>query len=219
MDKIIIYGSGNHARVVAYNIKEQGKYSIAAFVTTDNTDDTHFDGIPLFAGYRNFDDEMTEHVSKVFGTNLFAIGFGAMKYRKDVYSFLIANGWDAPNIIHPSAVVSPNAKIGGGVLIEAGCLITPNPIIGCNVVINTGSQVNHDNVIEDHVYFASGVITSGSIVVGENTLIDDGVIISMDRKVGKNCIIGAGSVVTKDVPDNVIAYGNPCRIIRENSLF
>jgi acetyltransferase-like isoleucine patch superfamily enzyme len=35
-------------------------------------------------------------------------------------------------------------------------------------------------------------------------------------KIGKNCVIGAGSIVTKDIPDDVIAYGSPCKIIREN---
>jgi acetyltransferase-like isoleucine patch superfamily enzyme len=35
-------------------------------------------------------------------------------------------------------------------------------------------------------------------------------------KIGKNTIIGAGSVVTKDIPDNVIAYGSPCKIIKDN---
>ena len=33
--------------------------------------------------------------------------------------------------------------------------------------------------------------------------------------IGKNAIIGAGSVVTKDIPENVIAVGNPCRVLRE----
>jgi acetyltransferase-like isoleucine patch superfamily enzyme len=35
-------------------------------------------------------------------------------------------------------------------------------------------------------------------------------------KIGKNTIIGAGSLVTKDIPDNVVAYGSPCKIIKEN---
>jgi acetyltransferase-like isoleucine patch superfamily enzyme len=35
-------------------------------------------------------------------------------------------------------------------------------------------------------------------------------------KIGKNVIIGAGSLVTKDIPDNVVAYGNPCKIVRKN---
>ena len=43
-----------------------------------------------------------------------------------------------------------------------------------------------------------------------NYIIIDGI------KIGRNSVIGAGSVVTKDIPDNVVAYGNPCKIIREN---
>ena len=35
-------------------------------------------------------------------------------------------------------------------------------------------------------------------------------------KIGKNVIIGAGSLVTKDIPDDVVAYGNPCKIVRKN---
>ena len=34
--------------------------------------------------------------------------------------------------------------------------------------------------------------------------------------IGDNVVIGAGSIVTKDIPSNMVAYGNPCRVIREN---
>ena len=214
--KILVIGGGKHAIVVAYNLIEQAKYEIAAFVTTDCTTQSSFLGYPLISSYKNFDVEATDELRDKFATSLFHVGFGAMSYRKKVYDFFVSQGWTAVNIIHPSAVVAPATQLGNGILIEAGCLITPNPVIGNNVVINTGSQVNHDNIIHDHAYLASGVITSGTIEIGEQTLIDDGVIIAMNRKVGSNCIIGAGSVVTKDIPSGVIAYGNPCRVIREN---
>ena len=68
------------------------------------------------------------------------------------------------------------------------------------------------------MYIASGVVLSGGVEIGDNTLIDDGVIVTLGKKIGDNCIIGAGSVVTKDIPDGVVAYGNPCRIIRDNHL-
>ena len=101
-------------------------------------------------------------------------------------------------------------------MIECGCLITPNPTIGNNVVVNTGSQVNHDNIVEDHVYIASGVILSGGVKIGENTLLDDGVIVTLGKKIGKNSLIGAGAVVTKNLEDNIVAYGNPAKVIRLN---
>lgn len=54
------------------------------------------------------------------------------------------------------------------------------------------------------------------VTIGNNVWIGGGVIILPGVTIGDNVVIGAGSVVTKDIPGNVIAYGNPCRVVREN---
>lgn len=53
------------------------------------------------------------------------------------------------------------------------------------------------------------------IKVGDNVWIGGGAIILPGVTIGENSVIGAGSVVTKDIPDNVVAAGNPCKVIRE----
>ena len=53
------------------------------------------------------------------------------------------------------------------------------------------------------------------VYIGENVWIGAGVIIVPGVRIGKNSVIGAGSIVTKDVPENVVAVGNPCRVLRE----
>ena len=216
MEKVILVGSGQHCNVVIYNLKCQNKYDIACICDMDSSKaGSTIDGIAVEHLERDSIESM-KRITEKYKTNLFIISFGAMKYRKNVFNFLVENGWKAINVIHPDAVVSATAKLGKGVLIEAGCLVTPSPVIGDNVVVNTGSQVNHDNIVEDHVYIASGVLLSGGVTIGENSLIDDGVIITLGRKVGSNSLIGAGAVVTKDTPDNVVAFGSPCKVIREN---
>lgn len=214
-EKIVIIGAGQHARVVLYNVEEQNKYEVIGFLDSDdNRIGKVFEGKEILGNYQK---ENLKEFSKKIGTNKFFIGFGNMKYRKKVFEYFINNGWEAVNIIHPNAVVSKNARLGKGILIECGCLVTPNPVIGDNVVVNTGSQVNHDNIIENNVYIASGVILSGGIKIGENTLLDDGVIVTLGCSVGKNSLIGAGAVVTKNIPNEVVAYGSPCKVIRENN--
>ncbi|CEO21041.1 sugar O-acetyltransferase [Paeniclostridium sordellii] len=52
--------------------------------------------------------------------------------------------------------------------------------------------------------------------IGNNVWIGGGAIIMPGVTIGDNVVIGAGSVVTKDIPSNKIAYGNPCRVIRDN---
>ena len=216
MEKVVIIGSGQHCHVVLYNMRAQGIYEAVCILDSDvRLAHTCVNGI-MVEHYQNFDAQRLKELREKYGTNKFFIGFGAMKYRQKVFDFFIEEGWEAVNIIHPDAVVSSTAQLGKGVLIECGCLITPSPIIGNNVVVNTGSQVNHDNVVEDHVYIASGVVLSGGVTIGANTLLDDGVIVTLGHRVGKNCIVGAGAVVTKDLPDNVVAYGAPCRVVRAN---
>lgn len=209
-EKIILVGGGQHARVVLYNIREQGKYEVAAILDSDKDKvGLQFEGIDIVGTYEDL-----EWVKESLGVKKFFIGFGDMKYRKQVFDMFVLSGFEPVNIIHPDAVVSRDAKLGKGILIECGCLVTPNPIIGDNVVINTGSQVNHDNIIEDNVYIASGVILSGGVTICENTLIDDGVVVALGKNVGSNSIVGAGAIVTKNIPGNSVAYGNPAKVIR-----
>lgn len=54
-----------------------------------------------------------------------------------------------------------------------------------------------------------------SVKIGKNCWIGAGAIIVPGITIGDNVVIGAGSVVTKDIPDNVIAVGNPCRVLRK----
>lgn len=98
-----------------------------------------------------------------------------------------------------------------------------------NCVILDGAQV----IFGDNVFIAPncGFYTAGHpldvqqrnigleyaypIRVGNNVWIGAGVTVLPGVTIGNNCVIGAGSVVTKDIPDGVLAVGNPCRIIRK----
>ena len=51
--------------------------------------------------------------------------------------------------------------------------------------------------------------------IGENSWIGAGVVIMPGITIGKNTVIGAGSIVTRDIPDNVVAVGDPCKVLRE----
>lgn len=218
--KLILIGAGQHCNVVLYNLSQQNKYEVGCILDiNENLWGSYISGIYIEPGYSDFNPQFLEYIKNKYNTNKFFISLGSMKLRSQLFDFFIKHGWTSVNIIHPDAIVSLDAKLGKGILIECGCLITPQPIIGNNVVINTGSQVNHDNVIEDHVYIASGVILSGGVRIGRNTLLDDGVIVTLGKSVGQNCIIGAGSIVTKDIEDNSIGYGSPCKIVRENTKY
>lgn len=83
-------------------------------------------------------------------------------------------------------------------------------MIGPNVTIATA---NHPFDIEQR---RKGLQYNRDVYIGENVWIGAGAIIVPGVHIGKNTVIGAGSIVTRDIPENVLAVGNPCRVIREN---
>jgi len=84
-------------------------------------------------------------------------------------------------------------------------------MIGPNVTIATA---NHPI---DPKLRAQGLQYNKDVYIGENVWIGANAVIVPGVHIGKNTVIGAGSVVTKDIPDNVVAVGNPCKVLREIS--
>lgn len=99
-------------------------------------------------------------------------------------------------------------------------IIGDNALIAPNVQIYTAyhptNAVDRFGVPKPDGSFEFCKTQTAPVVIGNNVWIGGGVIILPGVTIGDNVVIGAGSVVTKDIPDNVIAYGNPCRIVRAN---
>ena len=118
------------------------------------------------------------------------------------------------SIIHDGLDISYTSKLGRGVLINSKVSIAAHTTIGDFVSINRHVSIGHHTNIEDYCSINPGTNIAGNVTIGEGTTIGMGTNILHTVKIGKNTIIGAGSVVTKDIPDNVIAYGSPCKVIR-----
>lgn len=110
-----------------------------------------------------------------------------------------------------------NIKIGENFYSNHGCIILDvNEVkIGNNVLLAPGVKISTATHPIDPVERAAGKEYALPIEIEDNVWIGAGVIILPGVKIGANTVIGAGSVVTKDIPENVVAVGNPCRVIRK----
>jgi sugar O-acyltransferase (sialic acid O-acetyltransferase NeuD family) len=120
------------------------------------------------------------------------------------------------NIIHIGLDLSYTSTLGRGILINSKVSIAAHTTLGDFVSINRNVSIGHHTIINDYCSINPGVNIAGNVTVGEGTTIGMGTNVLHEVKIGKNVIIGAGSVVNKDIPDNVVAYGSPCKIVREN---
>ena len=87
--------------------------------------------------------------------------------------------------------------------------IGDNVLFGPNVSLYTAGHPLHP--VSRNSAYEYGI----SITIGDNVWLGGNVVVTPGVHIGNNVVIGAGSVVTKDIPDNMVAAGNPCRVIRE----
>ncbi|EOU1472340.1 sugar O-acetyltransferase [Clostridium perfringens] len=84
-----------------------------------------------------------------------------------------------------------------------------NVMFGPNVTVSAGTHPIHPELRSKQAQYNIPIHIGNNVWIGANSVILPGV------NIGDNSVIGAGSIVTKDIPSNVIAVGNPCRVLRE----
>jgi sugar O-acyltransferase (sialic acid O-acetyltransferase NeuD family) len=120
------------------------------------------------------------------------------------------------SVISPDAFVSDAAEIADGVIVAPHCSIQATSSIGRNVAVNTMSIVGHHVVVEENCVISSMVNLGGAVRVGKCSYLGMGALVKERLQIGHSSIVGMGSVVHSDVPDEVIALGNPARVARRN---
>ncbi|MFV0395414.1 MAG: sugar O-acetyltransferase [Coprobacillaceae bacterium] len=111
-----------------------------------------------------------------------------------------------------------NIYLGKDVMLNYGCVlldvcpitIGDHSLIGPYTQLYTACHSLDANERKKNMDFGKPITIGDNVWIGGNCIILPGITI------GDNTVIGAGSIVTKDIPSNVIALGNPCKVIKDN---
>ncbi|MBQ8538571.1 MAG: sugar O-acetyltransferase [Ruminococcus sp.] len=108
-------------------------------------------------------------------------------------------------------------EIGTGSFLNYDCIILDacKVKIGDHVLIGPRTCIYSATHPVDAVVRTAGYDISRPVTICDNVWLGGNVVVNPGVTVGEGSVIGSGSVITKDIPKNVIAAGNPCRVIRE----
>lgn len=205
---VILLGAGGHARVLIDALRCVG----ARILGCTCSEAVPPEGLPKGVAFLGDDEAVREHSSgAVYLVN--ALGTVASTARRSaLYARFKAEGYRFAQVIHPSAVIASDVRLGEGVQIMAGAVVQPGVRIGEDSLVNTGACVDHDCEIGAHVHIAPGATLSGAVSVGDGAHIGTGATIIQGITIGGGSLVAAGATVIEPVPDHVTVVGLPARV-------
>lgn len=215
-ERFIVWGGRGQAKVLLEIITWHLNSEVVAFFENDKAVVSPLPGVPIYYGLQGYRDWLESCSEKSNVSGIAAIGGGNGRTRIEFMAMFEKDGLQTRSLVHPTASILSGAIIGSNCQILAHAVVGIDVVLGSACIVNTKASVDHECRIADGVHIAPGVTLCGEVSVGEYSFIGAGSVLLPRVTVGSNVIVGAGTVVTRDIPDNVVVYGNPVRIIREN---
>ena len=211
IENLIVIGGGLHAGVCTDIIEKTKKHKIVGIIDSIAEVESSLFGYKVIGRQEELISLCKKHM---VDAGVVAIGDNySRKLVRDIIVSLLPE-FKFVNIIHPNVTIGRKTELGTGIVIMSGVIIGPECIIEDFCILNTGAQLEHNSFMGEYSHLSAGSITGGKVRIGKFSAITLGVILVDRITIGENTVVGSGSLVLCDLPDNVLAYGNPAKIIR-----
>lgn len=209
MTEYILIGDSGHGKVVEDCINASGSQVVAKL---DDKYEFVFQKGSYLQGPLSTIKQVLKDDRKVI------ISIGNNIVREKIVERLQLKEKDYGVVIHPSAIISPTAKIGFGTVVMPKAVVNADSIIGDYVILNTGSIVEHDCQVHNYVHISPNAVLTGGVKVCEGTHVGANSVVNPLVKIGKWSIVGSGSVVIRNITDYVTAVGVPAKVIKKEGF-
>lgn len=200
MKKVIIIGTGGHAAelrdyINLHNIaRPADSLEVIGFIDDDRQGYDHYQFSEPFLG------GIKDH--KIREDAVYLMGIADLNFRKQFVEQFKKEGAIFIGLIHPTALISPSAEIGEGVVISHNASLGPKVKIGDFNMLNSRCTIGHDTVIGNYNFISPQVALSGYTKVGDGNLIGTNACTIPHISIGSHNKIAAGMIVYKPVGDN-----------------
>lgn len=185
---LIIIGARAMGRETCAYAQEMG-LSVKGFL------DSKADALAGFPGYPPVLAAVEDY--QVANEDVFVCALGDPEYKQRYVDIIVAKGGRFVSVIHPTAYLGRNVKIGDGSIICPNATITNDTILGEHVILNVGASINHDNRIGAFSTICPGCRLAGRVTIGKYVFIGTGALLIPDVSLGDNVYVAAGATVTK----------------------
>ena len=125
--------------------------------------------------------------------------------------------------IEPGAVIRDRVEIGDRVIVMMGAVVNIGAVIGAGTMIDMNAVVGARAIVGSNCHIGAGAVLAGvleppsaaPVVIEDDVLVGANAVVLEGCRVGKGSVVAAGAVVTSDVPDGVVAAGQPARVLKE----
>ncbi len=209
MKHLIIIGAGGMGRQVlsfAKSCNGYGKeYDIKGFLDDNPHAMEGFPGYPPVLG--------SVEGYKVEADDVFFNSIGDIQSKKRCIQIILDKGGDFLTLIHPTAQVSPDTKIGKGCMLSSYVGIGVETTIGDFCLLQSKCTIGHDVHVGDFSRIDCNVVLIAGVNVGKDVCIHTSAVVNNDVELGDGCTVGAMSFVIKNVKPGQTVFGNPARVI------
>ena len=205
--KLLLIGGGGHCQSVLDCVPISEYEAIGIVEKTGCTVQNN----PIVVGT---DDDLPRLFRAGWTDAFITVGsIGETSLRRKLFLRIKELGFHIPCIIDASAIISKTAIIGEGCFIGKKAVVNARSTIGKCAIVNTGAIIEHDCELGAFSHISPGAILCGGVKIGDDTHVGAGAVIRQELTVGERTVIGLGSVVVRNLPSEVKAYGNPCKVV------
>ena len=203
---LVIIGTGGLARevfdlaILCY--KNDTDFKIKGFIA-DEPMAMYVDKYPPYLG--KIEDYQLNNNDRFF------CAIGNIRSRKKCVDIILDKGGEFINIVAPGVFVSPNAKIGKGVVIKWDCVLNSGVEIGDFTYIQANVLFGHDVKVGSFCQISSMSFFAGGVQIADFVDINPGVRIIQNIKIGRCAKVGIGSVVVSNVKPETTVWGFPAK--------
>lgn len=210
MKHLIIIGAGGMGRCI-YDIAKGSigyglEYDIKGFL------DDNLSALDGFPNYAPLISSISDY--QVAADDVFVCSIGDTAIKKKVCDIIINKGGTFQKIIHKSAVIGTNTKIGDGTIVAEYTIVSPDTVIGVNSLIQNFAVIGHDCTIGNYVRIDTHCTCVGGTKVCDGATMHTSSVINHKVEVGENATVGACSFVVRKVKPNTTVWGNPARTLK-----